>query len=404
MDPMDEDVDMDAPQISTLREENTPPPSRQSKFRVKLLVSEKGSGSGASASPSSTPRKLPTDIPPVPSETPEGDVGDDDEDEEDQLIDDDDDDVQAASASASVLGKRKGQAKKMKSRKSDKPRESLTEIARGEDWPTESASAVGSGETQSTKLSGKKNVASAPRKSIPTQRSKHKAPKQPKTQSLSVPVTADDAMSETAYTGTAPSSPLPFDALPLDLEPDDQDEPPPIEANYDNSPMPVYPLPSKPFPVQPPPKIGTSFAPVIPLDRSRNKVRHWRQANREIRGIAGGRWFTKTWVGDKDSELSVAALKLAPTEKSVSAGFPLSKGAIAALSASSGKGTGKGKGSRAQSGPSANTSRAGSHVPDTHATKTPTNLRNIVATEEGASGQESDAPAILEPVAQPTEG
>ena len=210
-------------------------------------------------------------------------------------------------------------------------------------------------------------------------------------------------MSETAYTGTAPSSPLPFDAILLDLEPDDQDEPPPIETIYDNSPMPVYPLPSKPFPVQPPPKIGTGFAPVIPLDRSRNKVRHWRQANREIRGIAGGRWFTKTWVGDKESELSAAAIKLNSSEKSLSASFPLPKGTIAALSASSGKGTGKGKGSRTQSGASANTSRAGSHVPDTHASKTPTNLRNIVATEEGANGQESEAPTMREPPAQPTE-
>lgn len=74
------------------------------------------------------------------------------------------------------------------------------------------------------------------------------------------------------------------------------------ETNLENTPLPIYPLPSKPFPVQPPPKIPTGFAPPIPLDKSGKKVRHWRTAQREIRGIAGGRWFARSWVGDKDSE------------------------------------------------------------------------------------------------------
>ena len=47
---MTEDVDMDAPQISTLREETTPEPNpARSKFRVKLLVGDKG-GEGSKAS------------------------------------------------------------------------------------------------------------------------------------------------------------------------------------------------------------------------------------------------------------------------------------------------------------------------------------------------------------------
>jgi hypothetical protein len=83
------------------------------------------------------------------------------------------------------------------------------------------------------------------------------------------------------------------------------DEPP----NLENVPIPVYPLPTKPFPVQPPPKIPTGFAPPIPLDRSRTKPRHWREANRDIRGIAGGRWFAKTWVGDKESQFATYAAK-----------------------------------------------------------------------------------------------
>lgn len=79
------------------------------------------------------------------------------------------------------------------------------------------------------------------------------------------------------------------------------------DINLDTIPLPVYSLPTKPFPVQPPTKIGTGFAPVVPLDRSGKKVRQWRVANREIRGIAGGRWLTRSWVGDKDSEFASSA-------------------------------------------------------------------------------------------------
>jgi hypothetical protein len=64
---------MDAPQISTLREEETPPPqqpARTSKFRVKLLVNENTGGAGK-------------------KDVLEEEDGEDElEDEEDQLIDD----------------------------------------------------------------------------------------------------------------------------------------------------------------------------------------------------------------------------------------------------------------------------------------------------------------------------
>jgi hypothetical protein len=78
---MNQDVDMDAPQISTLREEETPPPqpTRTSKFRVKLLVND----TSGRASPSLTSRTS------VPGQG-EDEGEEDDEDEEDQLIDDDD--------------------------------------------------------------------------------------------------------------------------------------------------------------------------------------------------------------------------------------------------------------------------------------------------------------------------
>jgi hypothetical protein len=66
------DVNMDAPQISTLREEETPPPqqpARTSKFRVKLLVNENTAGASV-------------------KDVLEDDGEDELEDEEDQLIDD----------------------------------------------------------------------------------------------------------------------------------------------------------------------------------------------------------------------------------------------------------------------------------------------------------------------------
>jgi len=73
----DEDVDMDAPQISILQDDKTPPPStpaslKPTKFKVKLLVNKKRSASQA---------------------LPEDDAG---EDEEDELIDDDEEVPQPA--------------------------------------------------------------------------------------------------------------------------------------------------------------------------------------------------------------------------------------------------------------------------------------------------------------------
>ena len=81
---MADDVDMDAPQISTLREETTPEPNpaKSTKFRVKLLVNDKAEGSRAGSISSKHGRA-------------ESDDEDDeeDEDEEDQLIDDDEEEA-----------------------------------------------------------------------------------------------------------------------------------------------------------------------------------------------------------------------------------------------------------------------------------------------------------------------
>ena len=74
---MEEDIDMDAPQISILQDDKTPPPStstslKPTKFKVKLLVNKKRSASQA---------------------LPDDDHG---EDEEDELIDDDEEVPQPA--------------------------------------------------------------------------------------------------------------------------------------------------------------------------------------------------------------------------------------------------------------------------------------------------------------------
>lgn len=87
-------------------------------------------------------------------------------------------------------------------------------------------------------------------------------------------------------------------------------------ANLEGVALPQYPLPSKPFPVQPAPKIGTGFAPTLVLDKSKKPVRRWRQVNREVRGIAGGRWFTRSWVGEKESEYAAASQSVAFTAQS----------------------------------------------------------------------------------------
>lgn len=109
----DEDVGMEAPEISTLREEDTPPPTRTSKLRVKLLLGDK-KGKGKSSSPSiSLATRKNAQSGPTPSHSDQ----DVEEDEEDQLIDDD----ELPPASGTLAGtKRKAPAKKSRPRKMEK--------------------------------------------------------------------------------------------------------------------------------------------------------------------------------------------------------------------------------------------------------------------------------------------
>lgn len=385
MSTMDEDVDMDAPQISTLHEENTPPPTRTSKFRVKLLVGEKKNrGKGSPPCVSAAARKSVQSGPtPIPSDE---DI--EEEDEEDQLIYDDDGPATTtvATTTTTIGTKRKAPAKKPRPRKSDKQDKDSEPQERGEQ-PEEPAPSVAVAEK------GPKKKATT-RRAPAASRAKGKATKASTT--LIVPPVDDTAMSET-HTMTAPSSPLPMEGQEPGQSPDvgeaEQPPPPTPEGPAEIAPLPVYPLPSKPFPVQPAPKIGTGFASMLPLDRSGSKVRRWRVANREIRGIAGGRWFARSWVGDKESEFAAtaAAAKRAEGDK-----IAIPK-AVTSISAPVGR-TGRSK-ARGSAAISAAPSRSGSTVPDLHPTKAPTKMRNVVAGPASEAGHESDATTAPEPAA-----
>ena len=147
----------------------------------------------------------------------------------------------------------------------------------------------------------------------------------------------------------------------------------------------MYPLPTKPFPVQPPQKLPTGLAQPIPLDKSGKKVRHWREAKREIRGIAGGRWMARTWVGEKESELrsfleSNMTSKGADEKASASGGPPKHSGV--SISAPPNLGKASKKTSKATSATtSAAPSRAPSAIPETQgpmvtsAPRAPTKMR-----------------------------
>ncbi|KAI6114891.1 hypothetical protein EV401DRAFT_1978653 [Pisolithus croceorrhizus] len=165
---------------------------------------------------------------------------------------------------------------------------------------------------------------------------------------------------------TAPSSPLPMEGQEPGQSPGvgeaEQPLPPTPEGPAEIAPLPIYPSSFK-----------AGFASMLPLDRSGSKVRRWRVANREIRGIAGGRWFARSWAAAKRAEGDKIAIPKAVT--SISAP------------------------SRGSAGISAAPSRSGSTVPDLHPTKAPTKMRNVVAGPASEAGHESDATTAPEPAA-----
>lgn len=400
---MDEDIEMDAPQISTLGEEETPEPqsttNRTSKFRVKLLM---GNSKGSSDSRKATHVES------------EDDEDDEEDEEEDQLIDDDEEEakpvappppvtitVPSTSARASPAGRGRGRGRGGGRRRGGKlgeysfvhsaagfvdsgPAEGLTKGAQSsplvEGWT--SGSPAGSVSTPPTGTVRKRGAGRG-RGTVERGGVRKRAPKLAKSVPAALLRDEGDNLSEGAYAGTAASSPMPHDdhspepdiITPATLPP----IPPPEDVNLDGVPIPSYPLPNKPFPVQPPVKIATGFAPSIPLDRSKKPVRHWRQANREIRGIAGGRWFIRSWIGDKESEYATAHAAAVAAIQSAAHAAAAEQAALASgsvllpklpgvsISASaSGKTTPRAKNIKPDAGiGTADTSRAASSVPDT---------------------------------------
>ncbi|KZT27544.1 hypothetical protein NEOLEDRAFT_95267 [Neolentinus lepideus HHB14362 ss-1] len=402
---MSEDVDMDAPQISTLREEDSPPPVRTSKFRVKLLVNE---NKGA---PSSSPSKQTT------GESEE----EEEEEEEDQLIDDDDDvkPMQSSASHGSLpaarnSAKRKQAPKRPKKEKAPAPKgrtksqegyvvdshiaghELPLPMPQMHEWDSISVgSTTPSIATPVKKKPGPKKGSTRGRGRGITKTSSARS------NPLPLPHVDDGETLSEIYPGTAPSSPGPQEDELDHLSISGHVLPTLEEFGLENVPLPLYPLPNKPFPVQPPVKVGTGFAPVLPLDKTGKKVRHWRQAQREIRGIAGGRWFIRSWVGDKDSELlgssaeKAAPLHLAPE----AATLALPKLSALALQghSSSGKAGPKGKGMSAAAALStAASSRSASAVPDLHVPREPSKMRTSVAAySREASPSEAAEPMDL---------
>ncbi|TFK94995.1 hypothetical protein K466DRAFT_571453 [Polyporus arcularius HHB13444] len=380
---MTEDVDMDAPQISTLHDEASPEPRpAPSKFRVKLLVNNKSESSKAGSVSSKHGRADSDD-----------DDDDDEDEEEDQLIDDDDDEAvkpapaipaQVTAPVAATPPKRGGRGRGggRGGRGRGRGRAGAQPVpGPGVTWfetaPSEATSSqVASADVWDPSIgAGGSPAAQAPARKKPgppkgSQRGgRKKAPKIPKT---AVSMLKDDIDTASEAYGTAASSPVPHDGSP---EPDI-----PLshiaamhhamdDAPLEGVPLPVYPLPSKPFPVQPPPKMGTGFAPSIPLDKSGKPVRKWRQVHREVRGIAGGRWFVKSWVGEKESDFANAvAASQAAAQALGGDGMSGAGLTLPTLSGVSISGTGRGRGRGARHGVAHSStvasSRAGSAMPE----------------------------------------
>ncbi|KAH8835107.1 hypothetical protein DL96DRAFT_22960 [Flagelloscypha sp. PMI_526] len=317
---------MDAPQISTLNEDVSPPP-QQSKppiRSVKLVMKDE---------PPAQPPMHPFDLlaaaaaqsPLIPT-SPSGsnsrkrrlsqvnndDAAEDDEIEEDQLIDED----EPAAPKKRTPGKTKAKKEKTPTKL---PKVTLNLSVPPP--PSTAASSVASTDQADSEPPTKKKKT--------TKKAKPAAPTPVKSGiklKLLPPQLMEDNISVASegYTGTAASSPVNTHYGPDSPGPDEPTtvappQAPPLQevafptreedinASLEDVPVPSFPLPTKPFPVMPPPKLSSGLAPNIHFDKSGKPVRHWRTALREIRGIGGGRWFARTWVGDKESQFAASA-------------------------------------------------------------------------------------------------
>ncbi|KAL5494772.1 hypothetical protein ACEPAI_234 [Sanghuangporus weigelae] len=381
---MDDDVDMlDAPQISTLREEASPPPqptpppqqqqqqhnqgSSTSKFRIKLKVNAKRDHAmmnGEAVRHAAGNGRISEDLG-GSSRRREGvgrgvrgeDEGreersqdsQDSEEEWDQLADDDDvapsssvistparpSHTVSASGTPSARGRVGGRGRGRRGRgrggavSAAEPPQTIFEIA-----PSVAQAEHGiPGVLDTTSIStSSPSPSKVPRRRGKKAEGEKKKPSRKPRASKVLMQLQDDAASiaSESFGGTAASSPLGHggdfstpEVETMNLPPPAQDVlvapgagGPELSTTYPQNhpqqplsldpsvPIPVYRLPSKPFLVQPPPKIPSGFAPTLPLDKgpaARASVRRWRPALRAIRGIAGGQWFARTWVGEKES-------------------------------------------------------------------------------------------------------
>jgi hypothetical protein len=161
-----------------------------------------------------------------------------------------------------------------------------------------------------------------------------------------------------------------------------------LDAQLGNTPQPVYPLPSRPFSVLPPAKIGSGNATIYQLNRGGPPVRRWRTVMREVRGVAGGRWFARSWLGEKDSPLANA--QTAGQTPAVNSATPTPAAGVSEYqfmppSTTSKRGRGRGRGGALSAG----SSRQASNGPDTpsgHVVRAPTKMRTSVVAGEGAVG------------------
>ncbi|KAF8585700.1 hypothetical protein K439DRAFT_1660116 [Ramaria rubella] len=357
--------DMEAPEISTLREEEeeTPPPDAGglsfSKFRVNLW----GQGAGASGSSTGPPLGPPASNRrgPTPPES-------DDDDEEDQLIDDDELAIvtetgrkHATSSPGSLVTggspnstpsprKRGGvtrprQRRSMTGRRGRPGREppdaaammSTFEVTKAEQGGSSSAQIVPPVAAMvapplplpppqtAPSSSGDWMAASSskpPRKKPGPKKGSTLGPRGPRknasktahnTPGSSTPLLDDSVLNPDPSTFLVPAPP----SIPPTPGPDQPSLPPshlppilPPDLALDPSiPIPVYPLPTRAFPVQPPPKVPTGYAPSQPIDTKRGPVRKWTIMQREIKGIAGGRWFARTWVAPQTLPQTATAIR-----------------------------------------------------------------------------------------------
>lgn len=111
------DVDMDAPQISTLQEEETPPPPKQNAKNKYRKIPRNGK-EYRSYDPRSWEK---------PKELTAEDVSEEGEEEEDQLIDDDDDDLKPTPPAALSLPGRSSEGTSRRKSAKRKPRKRVTE-------------------------------------------------------------------------------------------------------------------------------------------------------------------------------------------------------------------------------------------------------------------------------------